>query len=1199
MFLYRICRISVCAALLVLSLSAQSDRGSITGTVSDPAGAVVAGAPVEAKHIETGAVYTAATSATGNYTLGQLPTGTYEVTVSVPGFKKYTRSGLTVAVAQTLRIDIPLEVGGSTESVTVQADAPLLKTETGDVSHNVTAETLDSVPVLSIGAASSSAGLRNPYSVLNLVPGADLRPDSSIRVNGAPSNTMTMRIEGQDANNGWSAVQSITQPSVDAIQEMAVQTSNFAPEFGQVGGGFFNVTMKSGTNQFHGTGYEYFVNEALNAGVPFTNDGRGDLLRPRARRNDFGFTLGGPVVLPKLYNGHDKAFFFFSFEQFRETIITNSTFYTLPTPAYRNGNFSGALTGRTLLANDGFGRPVLENTIYDPSTDRIGANGLRERDPYPNNTIPLSQMDPVALAIQKMIPAPSGPNAAANINNYLPTVANPRLSYIPSVKGDYQLSSRSKLSGYWSRTLTQTPNNGPLPEPITGTVPSYIVAHTIRLNFDETITPTLLAHLGAGLIYTYFSQPNPPFDPVSQLGLRGTYTNLFPVISGLNGNAGGMSLGMGPGNALYMHNPAPTGNASLTWVHGNHTYKAGGEVRFEGYVAYNQTYTNGWMTFAPAATGLPALNGVNLAGGNVGYGYASFLLGAVNNGFTGVPTTTRVGSHALAWFVQDSWKVTRKMTLDYGLRYDFSTYLSEEYGRLANFGPNTPNPSAGGRLGAVVFDGHLPGRCGCNIAHNYPFAFGPRLGLAYQITPKWVLRTGAGISYAKTDDNNQVSFSTGSQNQYSTASFGDPAFLMRNGMPYKITWPNFDPGQLPLPGTTTGPLLYFDRNTGRPARQIQWSFGLQRELARNLVIEASYVGNRGAWWSASAMDQPNQLRPSTIAAYGLNIDSAADRTLLLSPIGGALAASRGFNTLPYPGFPVTQTVAWSLRPYPQYGTLIANYPPLGDTWYNSLQAKGVKRFSHGLDFTSTFTWAKQEYIGSEMDFVAGFVNPAQNDVYNRQQNKYLSGFDQPFLFTFGGNYTTPKLARNKAFSWLARDWTLGAVLRYGSGLPLMVPIANNGLNSLLFTGGYAASPTGGTFVNRVPGQPLFTVDLNCHCYDPNKTFVLNPKAWADPLPGHFGTAAAYYSDYRQQRRPGENISLGRVFRIKERASLQIRAEFTNIFNRTEVNTPSSTNAAATQLTNSAGQNIAGFGWINTGTVAVQPRQGQMVARFQF
>ncbi len=195
----------------------------------------------------------------------------------------------------------------------------------------------------------------------------------------------------------------------------------------------------------------------------------------------------------------------------------------------------------------------------------------------------------------------------------------------------------------------------------------------------------------------------------------------------------------------------------------------------------------------------------------MGCGYASFLPGLVDNGFTGVPTKTRVGSHSFSYFVQDSWKVTRTLTLDYGLRYDFGTYLQSQYGLLANFGPSTPNPSAGGRQGATVFDSYLPGRCQCHLASNYPFAYGPRIGLAYQINSKAVLRTGAGVSYYKTDDNNSLSFSTGSQNRYSAPSCGYPAFVMAQGMPYKVTWPNFDPGQLPLPGTVSAPLLAIDR----------------------------------------------------------------------------------------------------------------------------------------------------------------------------------------------------------------------------------------------------------------------------------------------------------------------------------------------------------------------------------------------------
>src|SRR5215470_2145385 len=376
-------KIAVCSLALALPALAQSDRGTITGTVSDPAGALVPSAAVEIRNVETGAVYQAGTSATGNYTLAQLPAGQYELTVAVPGFKKFVRKSVTVNVAETYRVDVVLEVGSNTESVTVTEAAPLLKTESGELSHTVATNTMNNLPVMSIGAAAGSSGIRNPYSVVQLLPGTTYNPDVSIRVNGLPANTQAMRIEGQDATNGWYSAQSQTQGSVDAIQEFAVQTSNYAAELGQAGGGLFNLTMRSGTNQWHGGAYEYFVNEFLNAGTPFTNDGDGHLLRPRQRRNDWGFNLGGPVYLPKLYNGHDKAFFFFNFEHFAETIITNNVSGTVPTVAYRTGDFSKALTNRN-LGTDLLGRPILENTIYDPTSDFV-SGGLTYRNPFTNN----------------------------------------------------------------------------------------------------------------------------------------------------------------------------------------------------------------------------------------------------------------------------------------------------------------------------------------------------------------------------------------------------------------------------------------------------------------------------------------------------------------------------------------------------------------------------------------------------------------------------------------------------------------------------------------------------------------------------------------------------------------------------------------------------------------------------------------------
>jgi len=241
-------------------------------------------------------------------------------------------------------------------------------------------------------------------------------------------------------------------------------------------------------------------------------------------------------------------------------------------------------------------------------------------------------------------------------------------------------------------------------------------------------------------------------------------------------------------------------------------------------------------------------------------------------------------------------------------------------------------------------------------------------------------------------------------------------------------------------------------------------------------------------------------------------------------------------------------------------------------------------------------------LGAESNPNTGTIgNAAINDVFNRSQNKHISQYSRPFVFNLSANYTVPdpKFTGkfNKAVSWAVRDWTIGAFLQYASGLPIESPFAQNSLNTLLLRN--VTSPNTGTFANRVPGVPLFTKDLNCHCFDPNKTFVLNPAAWTQPAAGQFGTAAAYYSDYRFQRRPVENMSLGRIFRVRERANLSIRMEFTNIFNRTEINNPTSTNSQATQTVSATGQTTAGFGYINNGTTISPPRQGVIVARFQF
>jgi hypothetical protein len=482
--------------------------------------------------------------------------------------------------------------------------------------------------------------------------------------------------------------------------------------------------------------------------------------------------------------------------------------------------------------------------------------------------------------------------------------------------------------------------------------------------------------------------------------------------------------------------------------------------------------------------------------------------------------------------------------------------------------------------------------------------------LAYQINPKTVLRAGWGIVYAGTTDaNGATQGGLTAPAAVDNPSFGEPLVNLRTGIPSSLVrpFPNFDPGQYPTQGLIQSPLVWYDQNAGRPARQMQWSIGLQREVGANFVVEAAYVGNRGAWWYAPGLVDVNALTPERLAAFGLNPTVASDRTILTSQVRNP-GAGRFQNVSPYPGFPVTSSVAQSLRPFPQFGNISALWAPLGNTWYDSLQAKATKRLSHGLTFTSVFTWQKSLLSGAPSNpVVPGTGGVAVNDVFNRKLNKALSPFDQPFVFNIAASYTVPKFIDGdgmamKAASFVTRDWALNVFMAYSSGLPILVPTAQTNLNTLMLRN-VGGTQTG--YVNRVPGVSPFLQDLNCNCYDPNKEFVLNPAAWSAPAPGTFGNASAYYGDYRFQRRPQENVGIGRIFRIRERMSLNVRAEFTNIFNRSVIPNPTGTaisNAGLGQTRNATtGVPTAGFGFINTGVAPTIPtsRQGTIVARFNF
>ena len=1229
-----------CLLLIVSSAWAQGDRGTITGTVADPTGAMVPNAAVEAKNANTGAVYQAASSATGNYSLVQLPAGPYQITITVPGFKQYQRIGLTVMVAQTLRIDVKLEVGVPTEIISVSADAPLLKTESGELSHNISTDKLDDLPIL------SATGMRDPFAAVSLIPGVD-NSAGLMRVNGMPGFTMALRIDGQDATQQiWTMAYGMSTPSVDSVEQTAVQTSNFAAEYGQAGGGILNMTLRSGTNKLHGSAFDYWRNEALNAQRPYLNYDyeQPGYSKPRDRQHDYGFNLGGPVYIPKVYDGRDKTFFFYSFEQNRLSIKNGAT-YTLPSAALQSGNFTQFLGDPSLMSQicynpddpstcgfDPLGNRLVPGTIYDPSTTQtvtrnvhgvptpfvvrspfMGCDGLTRNQICMTGTN-AADLDPVAMRYQGLYPTLTNNGLT---NNYSVTWPRKSVQTINAFKIDHSFSSKLKLTGSYSLNSQSfdTFTDG-LDVPLSSGRMMTEKSHTIRITADYTISPTMVLQLGAGLMHFVFKdpQPNVNYNVEQELGMPGTFSTVAPSISLTSLTRGGLR-DTGPvayGNTWQIK---PTGTASLAWVKGSHAMKFGAEVRVDSHPSTVITPSNGKFIFDPVQTSLPYLGTAN----DIGHPYASFLLGMYNKGEIGLPNRFHLGKHAIAFYAQDSWKITQKLTLDYGLRWDYQTALQETEGRMPTFSPTAINP---------VYN--LPGDAifKKDVGKTYPHAWGPRLGLAYQFMPKTVLRAGIGISYGQTGALEMWNLRMGSFVRFGPNSQGYNAIgLLRDGPstynsntgqydPVVPVWPNRAAGQAPAaPGSDYMPWIH-DR-AGRPPRQIQWSIGIQREVLPDLLVDIAYVGNRGIWWNSNgAINDPNRVTPQILADHNFNLSSVADRNILLKPWSAVTTAEAAAHslTIPYSGF--AGNVNQALRPFPHIGNIFQIWAPIGKTWYDSLQVKVTKRYSHGLDFSVAYSWQKELTLGAETNDTAFVTAVAVNNINDFKSNKTISGISVPHRVVIAANYQVPTWNTNKFVSMLLRDWTIGAMLTYASGQPIMAPRANwnsnpghdignllklcsnmsvfGGCNGSMFFNGPSS------YATRVKGQELFVVDPNSS-YDPRTQLLLNADAWTNPAEGQYGAGAPYYSDYRYRRRPSENMSLGRNFPIREGMKVSIRVELMNIFNRVQIPNPYVDFGSNTAEI--GGAKNASFGSMNSFFSSISDtagqRTGQIVARFTF
>ena len=1268
----------------------QTGRATLTGVVTDPTGAVVANVPVKAVHVDTGTTMIGTTTDTGNYTIGQMPIGAYEITVEQPGFKKFQRTGLTLASAQTLRLDVTLEVGSATESVTVRAESTLLQTETGALVKNINPQQIQNLPVLP-----ATTFIRDPYQLALTLPGAVSGGTGfGPRMNGLSNANNQYKIDGEPVTNSGEKGTITTRNNVspDAIQEVAIQTSNFNAEYGSVSGAVFNVTVKSGTNQYHGTMYDYIANDIFNA------DDAGPHTRNRIRRNDYGFNVGGPVRIPKLYNGKDKTFFFFNWEQYRDYnffLAAINPIPTVPTQAYRDGDFSGLLNVPGVTGNlkinghdykDPLGNVIPLGTIFDPRTtqnvpcntaltqDCTAGSVLQVRTPFVGNRIPAALQDKVALATLKYVPLPQGPNAAAGIlaNNYLNGISATRITRSPAVKIDQNVGSRARVGFTWNDNHTDSPTQtvAPgafaegFPEPISMNSGTFEASPTFRVNLDYNVKPTMLFHFGVGwqefnfcacpktndfdastLGLTFSNGAKLPLNSFPRFQAAPPATNLVvssPLLGGLNatGNTG----------ATRQLERYPSMSANLTWIRGNHTFKFGGDARQNQQVnilvANSQgTYSFGTST-ATAATGngvtwQPSLNGLTGFTGfsnAVGFPFANFLLGSVTNLTLAVPTEYRKTKQQYGVYIQDTWKVRRNLTIDYGLRWDYGTYAKEDYGRVAGFSLNIPNPAADGRRGGYIYEAS----CNCQLAQNYPFAIGPRLGIAYTLDSKTVIRGGAGIAYGATP------FTAGNViNSISTPTLpnGFDDFTLGSGIPvskYNPVVATSDPSAGFARGTVNTNLATFvDPNGGRPDRTYQWNISIQRELTRNFVVEAAYVGNRNIWASTGGFQDFNAVSVQDLQRNGFTVDTSQkgldDATLLntrlnsLTPAQQSTLASRGFS-IPYASFPTSgpfvQTVFQALKNYPQFSSALSPTAPQGKSWYDSLQLNLTKRFSHGFSANAAYTYSKNlQWISTP-------------DVFNQSIGKDLATLNPPQILRISFEYRVPRykgglpVLGNKVVSYALSDWAVSGALYYSSGAFLNRPAAGstNGINRWLGRGpggaqlkknadGSYMSPWSVDWFDNDGTHHTDPLDINCHCFDPNKTVVLNPNAWQTIPDAQWTSDTSTYAFFRGQRKPAESMNFQRNFRIKERYTFQVRIEFQNVFNRIQLPNPTGlavnggagavsplnptyqcSSAGPCNLTQVSGRYISGlgtFGNLGNGGQLGTPRSGQLIGRFTF
>src|SRR6266849_7813367 len=770
-----------------VSLHAQTTNGSIKGTISDPSGGAVAGASVTARNMDTGLTQSTSTTEAGIYSLPNLPPGRYADTVEAPNLKKYSREGVTVSTGTTVALDIPMQLGAVSESITVSADASQLQTTTSEIGSTVEPVLVANLP-LQVGGT-----IRNPVQFIELVPGfvggVDNNPGSNssddFKVNGGQEGGTDILVDGVSISLVSPNTQWNKGVSTDAVDEFRVLQSNFSAEYGQSGDGIVSLTLKSGTNQVHGSVYDYFRNTGLDANS-WVNNLSGSK-RSVDKQNDFGATFGGPVWVPKIYNGKNKTFFFFAYEGFR---LKNggTSFDDFPNENFRKGDFSALL-------------PSVQ--LYDPTTHAAIPGNILTNDP---NFTPSKVMTNVFALLP-----PTNGGLTSNVVDH--TVSSTTANLF-DVKIDHAFSEKHRISGGFDYDNTKTGGSSNL-GPIFG---SSLPQNTryIRFSDNYVFTPSLVNQFLVGFSRRYRGEVANSLGQgyPDKIGLTGVNNTTFPCIKW-----GGTNYQVNNcGDSQFADNVFQI-NDAVSWVKGKHNFKFGGEVRMLQFNVRRLTQGSGEFDFSSAQT-----SSTGNASGTGGDSVASSLFGLSDTTTLNYGAFSGVRYKDFSFYGQDSFKFNSRLTLNYGLRYDTDLPATEAFNRFSAVDPKLPNPGAGNILGAYTYFGKGAGRNGRTRPQDtYKKAFGPRLGFAYSIDSKTVLRGGYGIFYEPlkegsfADQDGLGFFNIETLNTVQIDS-GVPHVLPLSG-PFTLGGQN-----------NNGRVIYVPRNSGRPADIQSWNLDVQRQI---------------------------------------------------------------------------------------------------------------------------------------------------------------------------------------------------------------------------------------------------------------------------------------------------------------------------------------------------------------------------------